>query len=270
MGELESLRYEPIDKRIRALHGDRTVVDSTRALLVWEPKRVVPATQYRSRTSTRSSAPRARPSRPACRDWPRCSATARCSIPSIPFSVHTSDGEPLTVRRRARGGGLPPADPALDGYVVLDFTAFDAWLEEDERNVAHPRDPFHRIDILHSSRHVRVEAGGEVARRVLGAVPPVRAAAAGPLLPAARGRPDGPIAAERQADVLRLQGPGHLLVGRRRGRRRLELSGSAARGGRGDRPVCVLQRAHRHRRRRRAAGATGHSLVAEDSVAEEA
>ena len=45
---------------------------------------------------------------------------------------------------------------------MLDFTAFDAWLEEDEPNVAHPRDPFHRIDILHSSRHVRVEAGGEV------------------------------------------------------------------------------------------------------------
>ena len=42
MGELDSLRYEPIDKRIRARLGDRTVIDSTSAMLVWEPKRVVP------------------------------------------------------------------------------------------------------------------------------------------------------------------------------------------------------------------------------------
>ena len=28
---------------------------------------------------------------------------------------------------------------ALAGYVVLDFGAFDAWYEEDELNVAHPR-----------------------------------------------------------------------------------------------------------------------------------
>jgi uncharacterized protein (DUF427 family) len=53
------------------------------------------------------------------------------------------------------------ADPDLDGYVVLDFNGFDSWYEEDERNLGHARDPFHRIDILHSSRHVRVELDGE-------------------------------------------------------------------------------------------------------------
>ena len=44
--------------------------------------------------------------------------------------------------------------------MLLQFEAFDAWYEEDERNVAHPRDPFHRIDTLHSSRHVLVELDG--------------------------------------------------------------------------------------------------------------
>lgn len=53
-------------------------------------------------------------------------------------------------------------NPDLAGYVVLDFTAFDAWYEEDERNVAHPRDPFHRIDTVPSSRHVRLEMDGAV------------------------------------------------------------------------------------------------------------
>jgi uncharacterized protein (DUF427 family) len=44
--------------------------------------------------------------------------------------------------------------------VVLDFGAFDAWYEEDELNVAHPRDPFHRIDVLPSSRQVQLELDG--------------------------------------------------------------------------------------------------------------
>lgn len=44
--------------------------------------------------------------------------------------------------------------------MIVDFDGFDAWYEEDERNLGHPRDPFHRIDIVHSSRHVRVERNG--------------------------------------------------------------------------------------------------------------
>jgi uncharacterized protein (DUF427 family) len=46
--------------------------------------------------------------------------------------------------------------------VVLDFGALEAWYEEDKRNVAHPRDPFHRIDVPSSSRPVRLELDGTV------------------------------------------------------------------------------------------------------------
>ena len=42
---LGELRYEPIGKRIRAVLGDRTAVDSSRAALVWEPRRVVPRSE---------------------------------------------------------------------------------------------------------------------------------------------------------------------------------------------------------------------------------
>ena len=81
--------------------------------------------------------------------------------PSIPFAVHTTTGEPLTARAGgAEAAAFRPSDPALDGHVLLEFEAFDAWYEEDEPNVAHPRDPFHRIDIVHSSRHVLVELDG--------------------------------------------------------------------------------------------------------------
>ena len=36
----------------------------------------------------------------------------------------------------------------------------DMWLEEDEQIFVHPRDPFHRVDVLYSSRHVEVSIDG--------------------------------------------------------------------------------------------------------------
>ena len=37
------LRHEPTAKRIQAVLGGETIVDSTRAVLVWEPRRIVPS-----------------------------------------------------------------------------------------------------------------------------------------------------------------------------------------------------------------------------------
>ena len=37
----------------------------------------------------------------------------------------------------------------------------DAWFEEDEEVFVHPRDPYTRLDVIQSSRHVRVVVGGE-------------------------------------------------------------------------------------------------------------
>jgi uncharacterized protein (DUF427 family) len=54
------------------------------------------------------------------------------------------------------------ADADLAGYVQVDWDAADRWLEEEEEVVGHPRDPFHRIDIRGSSRHVTVTLRGEV------------------------------------------------------------------------------------------------------------
>jgi len=59
------------------------------------------------------------------------------------------------------------ADP-IDGcplppdHVAFDWDAMDAWYEESEEVFVHPRDPYHRIDVLRSSRRVRVIVGGEV------------------------------------------------------------------------------------------------------------
>ena len=54
------------------------------------------------------------------------------------------------------------SDPDLSGFVAVKWAAVDRWLEEDEEVVGHPRDPFHRIDIRRSSRHVEVSLDGQV------------------------------------------------------------------------------------------------------------
>jgi uncharacterized protein (DUF427 family) len=53
-------------------------------------------------------------------------------------------------------------DPDLAGLVSIPFGAADKWLEEDEVILGHARDPFARIDIRQSSRHVRVETDGQL------------------------------------------------------------------------------------------------------------
>jgi uncharacterized protein (DUF427 family) len=55
----------------------------------------------------------------------------------------------------------PDDEPELAGLVHLDWHAMDQWLEEDEVAFGHVRDPYHRIDTRHSSRHVRVSLNGE-------------------------------------------------------------------------------------------------------------
>jgi Domain of unknown function (DUF427) len=80
-------------------------------------------------------------------------------------AYHSTPGESFTLRTRGRhltAAAFRPADPDLAGHLVLDFTAFDAWYEEDVRLAGHPRDPYHRVDIRRSSRRVRVELDGRV------------------------------------------------------------------------------------------------------------
>jgi uncharacterized protein (DUF427 family) len=51
--------------------------------------------------------------------------------------------------------------PELKGLVELDWRAMDEWLEEEEVAFGHPRDPYHRIDVRATSRHVRVSLDRE-------------------------------------------------------------------------------------------------------------
>ncbi|MCW2906964.1 MAG: hypothetical protein JWL68_1753 [Actinomycetia bacterium] len=167
----DQLRREPIAKRIRAVHAGVTVADSTRAVLVWEPRRVVPSYALPV-DDVRGELLPGDPAGTGTAGTDAADAggvrlpdvTGRPVLdPSIPFPVHSTPGHVMTVRAGGQdrpGAGFCPADPDLAGYVVLDFGAFDTWYEEDQPNVGHPHDPFHRIDVLPSSRPVRLELDG--------------------------------------------------------------------------------------------------------------
>ena len=52
--------------------------------------------------------------------------------------------------------------PPLAGYLAFYWHAMDEWFEEDELAIVHARDPYHRVDVLDTSRHVKVLVEGEV------------------------------------------------------------------------------------------------------------
>ena len=138
------IRVEPTRKRIRALLDGELVADTTNALLVWEipyyPAYYLPSADVRAELLPAGTA-----------DAPGLGTAEVLTV-----KVATATAEAAARR-------YPDApDPRVRACVRLDWNAMTEWLEEDEPNVAHPRDPFHRIDVLASSRHVRLELDGHV------------------------------------------------------------------------------------------------------------
>jgi uncharacterized protein (DUF427 family) len=58
--------------------------------------------------------------------------------------------------------GLAVPLPEVDGYVTVPWDSVNAWYEEEEQIFLHPRNPYHRVDYLRTSRRLRVQAGGTV------------------------------------------------------------------------------------------------------------
>jgi uncharacterized protein (DUF427 family) len=155
---LPQLRMQPTQKRVRVLDGGSLVADTIRPVLVWEPRRIL--AQYAvpiddllvPYEDAADAAPTPQMDEVQMGDGPRVIAPGN-------FRLHTTPGQELTIGTQV-GAGFRPTDPQLADYVVLDWDAFDTWLEEDERLFAHPRDPFHRVDVRTSTRSVRISADG--------------------------------------------------------------------------------------------------------------
>ena len=138
------VRVETGAKRIRAYLGGVVVADTTAPLLVWErphyPTYYFPIADVRTELLEAEDAVVRSPSRG---DGRRFSIRAGSKL-----------AEGAAVRHETS-----PLE-ALRDAIRLEWHAMDAWFEEDEEVFTHPRDPYTRIDILPSSRHVRVEVDG--------------------------------------------------------------------------------------------------------------
>jgi uncharacterized protein (DUF427 family) len=138
-----SVKVEQGQKRVRVYLSGELVADTRTPFLVWENPSY--PTYYLPESDVRASLIAANETK---------------------HSPSRGDGEVLHVKvatATAERAALRYPDSPLEqlrGLVRFDWNAMSEWLEEDEPVYTHPRDPYHRVDILASSRHVRVELDG--------------------------------------------------------------------------------------------------------------
>ncbi len=138
------VRVENGQKRIRVYLGSDVVADTTAAKYVWEkpyyPTYYFPPDDVNMELLVPTGEAFRSPSR----------GTA---------SVHSVKAGDVEAPHAARVWDHAEIDE-LAGYVSLDWEAMSHWFEEDEEVFVHARDPYTRIDILQSSRHVEVIVDG--------------------------------------------------------------------------------------------------------------
>ena len=143
-GDAQGFRTEPVPRRIRATLDHAVVVDTDRARYLFESGHL--AVYLLPRDDVRH-------------EYLRPSATTTHS--DLKGEARWWD---LVVGDRV----VPDAawcyegHPELKDHLSFYWNRLDAWFEEDEEAFVHPRDPYHRVDVLRSSRHVVVSVGGQV------------------------------------------------------------------------------------------------------------
>ena len=241
-GPAHKLLMHEFPRRIRATFGGQTVVDTTRAVLLHEtglpPQVYVPIEDIRADLIQPTEHHTYCPFKGTASYWTVTAGDqqAENAIWSYPE---------------------PNAEASwLQGYAGFYWDAMDEWYDEDERVEGHLRDPYHRVDVRRSSRHVRVRLNDSDT---------VLAETSRPLLLSETGLPNRfyiPAEDVRQDllepsdthTVLPLQGHRLVLVGQRgrpqAHRRGLVLPAGRGRLGRGQRvPVLPARRPDRRGRR---------------------
>lgn len=143
MSDRGRVKTETGARRVRVMLGGRVVADTTRPLLVWEvpyyPTYYFPADDVEVDLLVDTGETMSSPSRGEATQYT--------------VKVNGSEGS-------AYGYSDPKIEALTDHYAFV-WGTMDHWFEEDEEVFVHPRDPYTRIDIVPSSRRVRVEINGE-------------------------------------------------------------------------------------------------------------
>ena len=139
---------EPTPKRIRVQVGQETIADSRRAFLLHEaghqPIYYFPREDVREdvlQSSDRHT---------------RCPKKGEASYFTIVAGGETVEAGAWYYPETPDG-----APAQLAGLVAFYFNRMGRWLEEGEEITGHPRDPYHRIDVRASDRHIRVSLDGQ-------------------------------------------------------------------------------------------------------------
>lgn len=143
-----TLYLAPTPKRVRVEVGGETIADSRRVMILHEsglqPVYYFPPDDVRRELLEPSER------------HTRCPKKGEASY----YTIRVGD-------KLVESGAWSYPEPIAEAPPIKDLVAFywdrmDRWFEEGEEVFVHPRDPYHRIDILDSDRHVRVLLDGEV------------------------------------------------------------------------------------------------------------
>ncbi|MCU1393564.1 MAG: hypothetical protein JWM34_1992 [Ilumatobacteraceae bacterium] len=148
VGEPGAVAVEPARRRVRVMVDGTWVGDSEHAVLLFEhgftPRWYLPAADVR----TDLLAPNGRTTDTLGRGVARW------------YDLRVGDH---VVEDAAWDHPSPPSScPSLDGLISFEWNLMDAWFEEDDQAFVHPRDPYTRVEVLASSRHVTVSLDGIV------------------------------------------------------------------------------------------------------------
>jgi uncharacterized protein (DUF427 family) len=137
------IRVEAGSKRVRVYLSGDLVADTYRPVYVWEwpyyPAYYIPASDIRAELLPAGETEHS-PSR------------GDADVYHVKTAAASAERAALRYQNS-------PIEPLRD-LVRLDWDSMTEWLEEDEPVYVHPRDPYKRVDILSSSRRVRVEVDG--------------------------------------------------------------------------------------------------------------
>jgi uncharacterized protein (DUF427 family) len=142
------LFMQEFPRRVRAVLGGETVLDTTHGVLLHEsgllPQLYVPEADIRQ-DLLRST-----------EHHTHCPFKGTASYRSLVVSDKVAENAVWD---------YPDPNPESDwlrGYAAFYWNVMDEWYDEDEQVQGHLRDPYHRVDVRQSSRHVRVLLGDQV------------------------------------------------------------------------------------------------------------
>ncbi len=133
-----AVHTEPYPRRVRGYVGHTLIVDSTRALMLFEdghlPVWYFPPEDVHREHFVESDKHTECPRKGTASYWDIHAGDR--TVPNAVWSYPT------------------PIDGRDDiaGYIAFYFNKLDNWYEEDDEVYVHPRSPYHRVDVVNSSR----------------------------------------------------------------------------------------------------------------------